>query len=106
VPTEWSGIPIIDLAKQGWTYQKRTDEARALLLELMNPENEGNEEDFSTDDVPTENPNVPKIGIDEYGTIEASGISPGRLPDARKYAIRAAKILSHAPLRPCLSGLT
>ncbi len=66
----------------------------ALLLELMNPENEGDEEDFPRDGVSPHDPEgVPKNDEDEYGTMEASGITPDRLPDARRYAIRGARIL-------------
>lgn len=66
----------------------------AILLELMNPEIERNEEDFSTDDAPTnDSEQSPKKEQYDHGTIEASEIAPDRLPNAQRYAIRSAKIL-------------
>jgi len=40
VPTEWSDIPIIDLAKQGWTYRRRPDNDGRIYMAIRNRTNE------------------------------------------------------------------
>lgn len=40
VPTEWSDIAVVDLAKQGWTYRKRADEDGRIYMAIRNRTNE------------------------------------------------------------------